>query len=158
MKVVKNIKYIGILFILFLFTSTIHVASSAVLKQQTAYTVELLNKFIKATKKVSLIQQEGEQKMVQAIEQEDLDVDTFNKIAEMMINPESAEKIDVTPEQMDSFTKVLEKLQGLQFEIQQEMEAAIIDNGIAIEDYQKIVEEYHNNPSFQQQINEMLQE
>ncbi|MDQ3190653.1 MAG: DUF4168 domain-containing protein [Bacteroidota bacterium] len=159
MKMVKIKKYLGVLCLMFLITTTgTTVISSPVFNQESEYSVETLDKFILATKQISLIQEQGEQKMVETIENEDLDIDTFNKIAEMMINPENAEQIEVTPRQMDSFTFVLEKLQLLQIEIQQEMEQAIVDNNMSIEDYQKIVEDYHNNPAFQQQINEMLQE
>ncbi len=157
MKMVKIKKYLSVLFMLCMITTTVAVHSTPVLKQEPGYSAETLDKFITATRQVSIIQHEGEQKMIDAIERENLDVDTFNQIAEMMINPEEAEQIEVTPEQMDSFTSVLETLQFIQVEIQQEMEVAIINTGMDVEEYQKIVQDYHNDPTFQQQINAMLE-
>lgn len=159
MKMPRIKKYLSLLCMVCLISITATAQPSQGKKQEPAsYSAETLVKFIEATKHVSRIQQEGEQKMVQMIEEEDLDVETFNKIAEMMMSPEQVQDDNISAEQMESFNSVLEKLQVFQVEMQREMESAITGTGMEVEEYQNIIEDYQSDPALQQQIQEMLQE
>lgn len=159
MKISKIKKYLSFVCMICLLTITAAAQTDQNTEQESksSYSAETLDKFIKATRYISKIQQEGEQKMVQMIEEENLDVETFNKIAETMLNPSQGDNSEITPDQMESFNKALEKLQLFQLEMQKEMEAAIIRTGMQVEEYQQIIEDYQNDPQLQQQINEMLQ-
>jgi hypothetical protein len=139
-------------------TPVISFAQEGIQEQQEndKYSSEKLKKFVDASKEISSIQQEGEMKMVQAIEKENLDVETFNKIVELKMDPEQATTEGVTEEQIASFDKVVEELQVIQVQMQQEMESAIREKGIQVEEYQEIIEAYHSDPALQQQINEMF--
>ena len=159
MKMPRIKKYLSLLCMVCLISITVTAQPSQGKKQESAsYSAETLDKFIEATKHVSRIQQEGEQKMVQMIEEEDLDIETFNKIAEMMMSPEQVQDDNISAEQMESFNSVLEKLQVFQVEMQREMESAITGTGMEVEEYQNIIEDYQSDPALQQQIQEMLQE
>jgi hypothetical protein len=125
-------------------------------KQVISYSKAKLQKFVEASKGISLIQQMGEQKMIAAIEEKNLDVDTFNKIAEMHMNP-AADVNGVSEKDMESFNNVIQELQVIQTQMEQEMELAITSTGMNVEEYIEIMEEYHKDPDLQQQINELLE-
>jgi hypothetical protein len=121
------------------------------------YSKEKLEKFVEATKEISEIQQNGEQKMIQVIEKEkNLDVETFNKIAEAMMNAEQPEEGEISEAEIESFNNVMPELQMIQMQMQQEMESAITDRGLEISEYQEVMEAYQRDPQVQQKINEML--
>ena len=122
------------------------------------YPEETLQSFIEASMEIHQIQEAGEQKMLQALEKENLDVDTFNEIAEMMNGNETTSQDDISAAQILSFNNVIERFQAIQSEMRQEMENAITGKGMGIEEYQQIIEDYYQDPELQQKINEMIQQ
>jgi hypothetical protein len=126
-------------------------------QQEISYSKDKLEKFVEASKGISVVQQMGEQKMIAAIEEKDLDVDTFNKIAEMHMNP-SADVSGVSEKDIESFNSAIQELQVIQMQMEQEMELVITSTGMNVEEYIEIMEEYHKDPELQKQINDLLED
>jgi hypothetical protein len=125
---------------------------------ENSYPKEKLKKFVDASKDISTIHQEGEEKMISAIEKENLDIETFNKIAELKMNPQEADAGSVSPEEVEAFDRVMPELQLIQIQMQQEMESAIKETGMEVEEYTEIMEAYRSDPELQAEINSMLME
>lgn len=125
-------------------------------ERNITYPDEKLQKFVDASRDISTIHQQGEEKMIKVIERENLDIETFNQIAEMKMNPGESTPIGVTNEQVESFDRVMPELQIIQMQMQQDMESAIEDSGMKVEEYTEIMEAYRTDPKVQGKINELL--
>lgn len=114
---------------------------------------QFVNVYIQATE----IQQENEAEMVQAIEEENLDINRFNEILMARQNQESATEIDATAEEMASFNSAAEKIMEVQQEAQSQIEE-LIENEMGSQKYQQIVMAYQQSPEVQERVNQMLEQ
>lgn len=122
----------------------------------TDFSEEELEEFVEVYLQASEIQQENEAAMMQAIEEEDLDVQRFNEILTAQQNQQTAEDINATAEEMAAFNQAAEKI----ITVQQEAQAKInelIEEEIGGEKYQQIAMAYQQSPEVQERINAMLQ-
>ena len=83
--------------------------------QSAEYTDDELIAFVNAAQKITPLQQESQQKMIEKIEGENLTVEQFNKI----INSQSTGEIDATEEELESFNTAMEKVQEIQLEYEE---------------------------------------
>jgi predicted Rossmann fold nucleotide-binding protein DprA/Smf involved in DNA uptake len=113
-----------------------------------------LEQFIEANKNAMIVQQGAEQKMIRAIQDEGLDIHTFNDILTSKQNPNHESQ--ASPEDHNKFDNAVEEVVKIQEEMIVEMESAIEDSGITIETYEEILIAYQQNPKVQTKINEML--
>lgn len=123
----------------------------------TDFSDEELEGFVNVYVKASEIQQENEMVMMQAIEEEDLELERFNEILTSRQNQESVQDINATPEELAAFNKAAEKIMQVQQEAQTEINE-LIEEEIGAEKYQQIAMAYQQSPEVQQKVNEMLQE
>ena len=123
----------------------------------TDFSDEELEDFVAVYVKASEIQQENETAMMQAIEEEDLELQRFNEILTARQNQESVQDIDATVEELAAFNKAAEKIMQVQQEAQTEINK-LIEDEIGAEKYQQIAIAYQQSPEIQQKVNEMLQE
>lgn len=123
----------------------------------TDFSEEELENFVDVYVKASEIQQENETVMMQAIEEEDLELERFNEILTARQSQESVQDIDATPEELASFNKAAEKIMEVQQEAQSEIND-LIEEKIGAEKYQQIAMAYQQSPEVQQKINEKLQQ
>lgn len=123
----------------------------------TDFSEEELEDFVDVYVKASEIQQENETVMMQAIEEEDLELERFNEILTARQNQASVQDIDATPEELASFNKAAEKIMEVQQEAQSEINE-LIEEKIGAEKYQQIAMAYQQSPEVQQKINEKLQQ
>lgn len=123
---------------------------------KTDFSDEDLAKFSKAAAMVNEIQQSAENQMINAIEEQGLDLEKFNEIAMSQQNPNAApESIDEGD--MKKFEAVSGDLQKIQMEMQPKMVEAIESTGIELNKYQEIVTAYQQSPELQQKIQEMME-
>lgn len=113
---------------------------------------EFVNVYIKSTE----IQQGNEAEMIQAIEEEELDINRFNEILTVRQNQQSVEDIDATAEEMAAFNKAAEKIMEVQQETQAEIEQ-LIESEIGAEKYQQIAMAYQQSPKVQERVNGILE-
>jgi hypothetical protein len=124
------------------------------------YPEEKLEQFVEASKDIHMINQMGEEQMIRVIEREELDVETFNRIAEMKLNPAEGARHEgtVTQAQVAAFDKVMDEIGLIQMQMQQSMENAILESGMEVDEYIELMEAYQTDLVLQQRINDMLRE
>ncbi len=118
------------------------------------FTDQELQQFIEANKVAIGVQQSAEQKMISAIEKEGLDIQTFNEILTSKQNPEA--ETQATPEDQGKFNTAVEEVVKIQEEMMTEMESAIQETGISVEQYEEILLAYQQSPVVQEKLNQML--
>lgn len=123
---------------------------------QEDFSDEELGQFVEVYIQAAEIQQKNEAQMVQAIEEEDLDINRFNEILMARQNQQNAEEIDATAEEMASFNSAAEKIMTVQQEAQAEIEE-LIESEMGSQKYQQIVMAYQQSPEVQQKVNQMLE-
>ncbi len=122
----------------------------------TDFSEQELEQFVTVFKKANEIQQKNEEVMVQAIEEEDLELDRFNEILVARQQQQSAEDINASAEEMASFNQAAEKIMSVQQEAQAEIEQ-IIEGELGMQKYQEIVMAYQQSPEVQEKVNQMLE-
>lgn len=123
---------------------------------QTDFDRQELEKFVNVYIKSTEIQQGNEAEMIQAIEDEDLEINRFNEILTVQQNQQNVEEINATAEEMDSFNKAAEKIMAVQQETQAEIEE-LIESEMGTEKYQEIASAYQQSPEVQERVNGILE-
>ena len=118
---------------------------------------EELEQFVTVYQKASEIQQKNEAEMIQAIEDENLEMERFNEILMSRQNQQAPEEINATAEELNSFNKAAEKIMQVQQEAQTEI-TQLIEEELGAQTYQEIVSAYQQDPEVQEKVNQMLQE
>lgn len=118
---------------------------------KTDFTDEELENFVEVVK----VQQENEIKMMEAIQNEGLDIDKFNEILQAKQNPEVSEE-SLSNEEVEKFEKASEEVIRIQQEMQAEVMQAINETGLGMETYGQIVNAYQVSPEVQQEIDKRL--
>jgi hypothetical protein len=123
---------------------------------RTDYTEEELKLFLKANQNAAQVQQAAEQKMIQAIEETDMDINRFNEIASAQQNPQA--DTDISDEEMTTFTEAAQKVMEVQRETQAEVAEAVEEAGMDFTEYRQIIMAYQSSPEVQQKITELMEE
>lgn len=123
---------------------------------QTDYSDSQIERFVDASVKINEIQQGAQVEMVEIIEGQGLNVETFNEMASQQRNP-NQEAMSVSDEDKMAFGQAMQQIQALQLELQQEMESAIIASDLQLEEYNEIMQAYQQNPELQQKVHSMMQ-
>lgn len=155
-----QIKYILPAFVTALFL-TINVSaqdSPAVPQEQqqteTNFDDQELQQFASAAGKVMVLQQETEQKMIQAIEEENLELEKFNQILQSQQNQEI--EANASEEEMQSFNSAAEKIIKIQTEVQTDMMRVIQEEGLEPQKYEQILMAYQSDPDTKARIDAIL--
>ena len=122
---------------------------------QTNFEEEELKQFASAAGKVVLIQQETEQKMIQAIENEDLEINKFNEILMAQQNQQT-EDLEATPEDLQKFDKAAAQVIQIQTEVQEEMVEAIKEEGLEPQKYEQILLAYQSDANVKAKVDALI--
>jgi hypothetical protein len=114
-----------------------------------------LKSFVKASKKITSIQMETEQKMIKAIENEGLTVDRFHQILEQQRNATSA--TETSARELTSFNNAAQAIIEENRKVEQQMATSIEEEGIDIETYNQIMVAYQQNPGIQKKVDAILE-
>ena len=120
------------------------------------FTDDELEKFAGAVMQVMTIQQEGQAEMMGIIEEHGMTVERFNEIM-MQTQEMPLEQVEATEEEKETYLEVIEQIDEIQIGLEAELIEAIEEEGLSIEKYEEIMEEYQQNPELQQLIQQMLQ-
>lgn len=123
---------------------------------KTDFDREELEEFVDVYVASTEIQQGNEKVMMQAIEEEDLDVNRFNEILTVQQNQQSPEDINATAEEMAAFNNAAEKIMAVQQEAQAEIQQ-LIEEKIGGQKYQQIAMAYQQSPEVQEKVNKILE-
>lgn len=104
------------------------------------------------------IQLETQDKMAEAVEAEDISFERFQLLMQAMQNPQMADQVDVSDEEMSKLQALQPKLMEIQGEAQQEMVAAIEANGLTTQRYQSILMGAQQDPELRMRVEALLEE
>jgi hypothetical protein len=114
-----------------------------------------LAKFAEAYQGLRMVNQQAQQKMVDVVESEGFDIQRFNEMYQTSMDPNK--ELEASAEEMDKYESTVQKIEGMQGEIQEQMEEVITDQGFTMERYEKLAMALQTNPEMQQRLQEMLQ-
>lgn len=120
------------------------------------YSTDELKVFIDANRKATKVQQEAEQKMVSAIEDEGLDINTFNQM--LTSQRQGDQQAGLSEEDLEKFNSAAEKVMEIQEETMSEVEEAIEETGMEVEKYKEMMLAYQQSPVVQEKVHKMLEE
>jgi len=136
-------------------------AQTEIQQQEPAQTAEFsdqdLQQFADASARLMVVQQEGEQTMMNILQEEKLSVEQFNEMAKAHQDQKLSE-VQATPEEMAAFNKAAQRMVEMQPEFQQDLEEAIQQDGMTLEKFEQIMLAYQQNQSVQQRVDKLMQE
>lgn len=117
---------------------------------------QTLEKFVDINKKLAPHQQQGEAKMIKAIEDQGMKAERFGEImtARQMNDSTNA---GATEEELQKVEAAAQDIMGIQQELQQKMTKVIMDEGMEIQEFQDIILAYQYSPKIQQKVNDLLE-
>ncbi len=140
-----------------LFAGTIYAQELPIQHEQpvrTDFSDEEIEKFIAVNQKVIAIQQENEQYMIQAIEKEDLDLESFNEILKGQQGEVTT--YEASEDELASFNLAAQNIMIIQKDMQEKMEQAVVEEGMELEDFQALMLAYQQSPELQQKVDSQL--
>ncbi|HEY9561997.1 MAG TPA: DUF4168 domain-containing protein [Anseongella sp.] len=118
---------------------------------------ETLEKFVDINQKLAPHQQEGEVKMIKAIEDKGLKTERFGEImtAQQLNDSTNA---GASADEMQKVEAAAQDIRDIQMELQQRMTKVIVDEGMEIQEFQDIILAYQYSPKVQKKINTLLEQ
>ncbi len=109
-----------------------------------------LKQFVTTLQGIQQIDQQTQQKMVNAVEDEGLEVQRFNEINQSESNPDLPG--DASDKEMEQYNSCVEQIQVIQGKAQEQMEKKIRDEGLTVERYQEIMQIAQNDSELQMRL------
>ncbi len=119
------------------------------------YTQDELKTFIEANQKITKVQQQMEQKMMQSISDGGMEVNKFNEILTSKQNPDA--EVQASEEDLAQFDAISQEIISLQQGMQQELVTAVKEAGMDVEVYDQMMYAYQNSEKVQQEVNKLLE-
>lgn len=113
-----------------------------------------IKEFVLANKAIMKVQQEGEQLMVKAIEKNNMDIESFNKMYQASQDPE--QEVEAGEKEQKQFEAIMMELVQIQQGLQLQMSEAITETGMELEKFEKMMMAYQQDPNLQQKVNELM--
>ncbi|UJH92232.1 DUF4168 domain-containing protein [Antarcticibacterium sp. 1MA-6-2] len=122
-------------------------------EQQVKVTDAELEKFAAAYQGIQVANQDAQKKMIAAVEEQDLKIETFNEIHQAKMQNK---KVEASKEDQEKHAKAVETLDKLQPEIQAQMEKIITDAGLTVERFEQINTAMQSNPEILQRLQKIM--
>ena len=123
-------------------------------KQSTDFSEETLKEFVAASQDINTIQKEGQAEMTKTIKDEGLDMKTYREISSAQRNPKKDPQ--ASDKEMDSYKKANKKVKKVRTNMQKDMQKAIGNHDITIQEYRKVMQAYRSNPQLKKKIDDMM--
>lgn len=117
-----------------------------------------LERFAVAIQQIQAIEQQAQAQMIEVIESQGLTIERFNEIAQSQQDPSMQGQVDVSGEEAEIFDQAVERISGIRQEAEMEMESAVQQEGLDVEEFNLISQAVQQDPSLQQRVMEMLGE
>lgn len=117
---------------------------------------EELEKFAEVSMVAQQVQAESQQEMIAVLEEEELDVQTYNIIAESRFNDQPDENLEVSAEDLEKFDVASEQIETLQVESDQNMSEAIEAEGMEMDRFMEINMAVQQDQELQQRLQQMM--
>ncbi|MFW5656534.1 MAG: DUF4168 domain-containing protein [Bacteroidota bacterium] len=123
--------------------------------QETEVSDEELKEFAEVAEQVQIINQEVQQKMMNALEAEAMDAQRFTEIHQAQQNPE--QNIDATSEEMKKYEATTREFEKIQGQAQQKMQEKITESDLTMPRYEEIAMILQSDPELQEKF-QMIQQ
>ena len=140
---------------LLLFTLIIGMGAFAQTEQKEEISDQELKQFASALQQIQVINQQAQQAMVKAVEEKGLEVQRYNEIQQAQQDPN--QEAEVTEKELKQYETATQELEEIQVQIQQQMQAKIVEEGLTVNRYQEIAAVIQNDPELHQKLQEYLQ-
>lgn len=131
-------------------------------QQQPSIEVDVTDEELREFVNVSMVAQEiqmgAQTDMVDVVEQEGLDVETYNLIAESRYNEQPDENLDVSDEEIEKYESASAAVSELERELDQEMTEAIEDEGMSRERFMELNMALQQDPELQERVQQIMME
>lgn len=117
------------------------------------YSEKEIDDFVGTVAKVLPVQQEGEMKMVEKIEESGMELEAFNQVATQL---QSGQADGISESDMAKFQEVSGSLNEVQQEVQQAV-VEIVEDEVGLEVYQEMLTAYQSDESLRQKVDTKLQ-
>ncbi|MFD2246563.1 DUF4168 domain-containing protein [Pontibacter ruber] len=114
-----------------------------------------IKQFVDASTRLLAVQKEGEKVMLTILQEEKLEVEKFNQLAQAH-QQQKLNEAGATPEELAAFNKAAERIIALQPEMEKNMEQAIQKDGMTVDKYEQIMLAYQQNPTLQARVKKMM--
>ena len=121
-------------------------------------TDEELKTFVEASMKAQQIQTEAQMEMIAIVEDEGLDVETYNKTLQGMQMGQSAEEMEVTSTDVEKFETASAQIGEIEQQMEDQLIAAIEDEGLELQRFQEIFMAIQSDSGLQQKMQQYIQE
>mgnify|MGYP006289931887 CR=1 FL=1 len=130
--------------------------------QQQAPNIEVsdneLEQFVNLQEDLMAIRNNARKKMTEAIQDNGIDIQTFNKISKQMQNAESMKDVDASKSEVQKFQKASKSVMKVQQSIQKEQQKAIDDQDLSVDRFRKIQQAAMQDPELQKRVQNMMRE
>ncbi len=121
-------------------------------------TDEELKTFVDASMKAQQIQSEAQMEMISIVEDEGLDVDTYNKILQGTQMGQSADEMEVSATDVEKFETASAQIGEIEQQMEDQLIAAIEDEGLELQRFQEIFMAVQSDAGLQQKVQQFIQE
>ncbi len=115
-----------------------------------------LRQFVEVSSVAQEVQMEGQMEMVAIVEDEGLDVQTYNQIAEARYMGHSDDELEVSSEQIERYEAAYEKVSEIEVELEQKMADAINEEGMDMDRFMELNMALQQDPALQQRVQQMM--
>ncbi|MFO8030177.1 MAG: DUF4168 domain-containing protein [Cyclonatronaceae bacterium] len=119
---------------------------------------EELELFIDASMNAQSVQAESQQEMITIVDEEGIEVSTYNEIIQAQQMGQSMEDIEVSAEDLEKFERANEQIQEIEEQMERQLSEAVEEEGMEMERFQEINMAIQQDPSLQQRVQQMIQE
>ncbi len=119
---------------------------------------EELEQFVEVSSVVQGVQMEIQMEMVSIVEDEGLEVETYNQIAEARQMGQADEELDVSPEELEKFESASESIAEVEKELESKMTTVVEDEGMEMDRFMAINMALQQDQSLQQRVQEIMME
>lgn len=104
------------------------------------------------------IQANAQEKIGAALEEEGISMERFQQMMMAMQNPQMADQVEVSDEEMATIQSMQPKLMEIQGEAEQEMSEKMEENGLTMERYRMVVMGAQQDPDLMERLQSKLEE
>ena len=115
-----------------------------------------MKQFAMAFVEIQNIEQKVQPEMIQAVEEEGIEVQRFNEIMNARQDPN--QEVDASEDELKKFASANREIEDIQNRAQREMMEKIAESGLTVDRYQKIMVAVRNDPALQQKLQSSMQE
>ena len=119
---------------------------------------EELELFIDASMNAQTVQMQSQQEMIAIVDEEGIEVNTYNEIMQAQQMGQSPEDIGVSESDLEKFERAREKIQEVEVRMERDLAQAVEDEGMEMERFQEINMAIQQDPELQQRAQQLIQE